>query len=234
MSIRAILFDKDGTLIDFADTFFNACSNIIYHLSNDDKNLAIELATVADFDLQTNTCVATSEIIGGTSLTIAGLWQPLLKRGSVEELSLELDDYFDKYTQISVTDFEFTKPTLKKLAQMGIVLGVGTNDSENNARSHLGQIGIEGMFSFIAGYDSGHGSKPDPGMIEEFARRQGIETWEIIMVGDSLNDLLAGRNAGSKIVAVTSGLAVKTQLEPYADHIIEDISRLPDLISTGL
>ncbi len=231
MTIKAILFDKDGTLIDFADTFFEASSSIIYHLSEGDEAKARQLAAAVDFDLATLTCGAMSEIVGGTSLTIAEIWQPYLNRRSAVELSRELDNYFDKYTEQAVSVFAYTKPTLTRLSEMGIKLGVATNDSESNARSHLSNIGIEDMFFFIAGYDSGHGSKPEPGMVKEFARLTGARPNEMAIVGDSLNDLLAGKNAGIRAVAVTSGVATAEELQPHADYILEDISHLPNLLS---
>lgn len=230
MPVKAILFDKDGTLIDFADTFFDACGAIIHQLSNGDANLAQALADAAEFDLETMSCPAGSQIVAGTSLTIAELWQPFLNRNSTNELSRELDSYFDKYTLETVTAFEFTKTALQELADMELVLGVATNDSENNARAHLKPIGIENMFSFIAGYDSGFGAKPDPGVVKEFARHCNCKTSEVIMVGDSINDLLAGKRAGAIGVAVTSGIADAVDLRDHADHVLDDISQLPKLV----
>jgi phosphoglycolate phosphatase len=231
MTIKAILFDKDGTLIDFADTFFEACANIIHQLGQGDPQKVKELARAVDFNLHTTSCTADSQIVGGTALTIAELWQPILNRPSAVQLARELDSYFDKYTQLAVADFGFTKPTLARLAAMGIILGVATNDSEHNARSHLSAIGIGSMFSFIAGYDSGHGPKPEPGMVIAFASQTGIAINQVAMVGDSINDLLAGRRAGANAVAVTSGIAGDEDLRPHADHVIKDISHLPQLLS---
>ncbi len=230
MSIKAILFDKDGTLIDFADTFFEAVSRIIHYLAKNDTQMVQALADAVQFDMETLTCPSRSQIVAGTSLTIAELWQPFLKRASTTELSRELDGYFDEYTLESVTIFGFTKPALTKLTQMGLKLGVATNDSEDNARSHLKPFGIENMFTFIAGYDSGHGSKPHPGVVEAFAVHCGCQTSETIMVGDSLNDLLAGRSAGAIAIGVTSGIANTNDLLPHADHILKDISLLPEFI----
>ena len=231
MTIKAILFDKDGTLIDFASTFFDACSNIIFHLADNNGAKAQKLADAFKFDLVTKSCSAASEIVGGTSFTIAEIWQPLLQRPSVELLSQELDEYFDEFTKTSVSPFDFTGPTLRTLSSVGIKLGVATNDSERNARSHLNHIGIEQMFDFIAGYDSGHGSKPEPGMVREFSRRADVNVGEVAMVGDSLNDLLAGSNAGARTIAVTSGVATAGELRAHADYVIEDISHLPKLLS---
>ena len=43
------------------------------------------------------------------------------------------------------------------------MLGIATNDGEVPARAHLTRAGILDSFAFVAGYDSGHGAKPDAG-----------------------------------------------------------------------
>ncbi len=231
MIIKAILFDKDGTLIDFADTFFDAVVEVINKLSDGDNTLANKLAQAVQFDLETNSCPASSQIVGGTALTVAELWHPFLESNSALELSLELDAYFDEYTALSVRAFDFTNKALATLKASGIILGVATNDSGSNAINHLEAIGESAAFSFVCGYDSGFGAKPEPGPVEAFARHANVDITQVAMVGDSINDLLAGKNAGAIAIGVTSGIASALELEPFADHIIDDISKLPELIS---
>ena len=84
---------------------------------------------------------------------------------------------------------------------------------------------------FVAGYDSGHGGKPDPGMVIAFARFLDADPSEVAMVGDSLHDLDAARAAGALAVAVLSGPAERAALEPYADVVIDDIGDLPELLA---
>ena len=230
MTIKAVLFDKDGTLINFASTFFQACFDIIHSLGGSDNEKVIQLAKAVGYDLSTKSCPGSSQIVGGTSLTIAACWQPFLNRNSVEDLSRELDQYFDEHTQSSVTEFVFTEPTLTALSTMGIKLGVATNDSEHNAHRHLRSIAIDDLFCFVAGYDSGHGSKPEPGIVRAFANQTGFATSQIAMVGDSINDIIAGKSAGALSIAVTSGIATYDELNSHADYTIGDISQLPDLL----
>ncbi len=230
MDIKAVLFDKDGTLIDFADTFFEACAIVIDRLSNGDAAIADELALAVEFDRATNSCPASSQIVGGTSLSVAQLWHPILQRQSASHLARELDDYFDEYTRLSVRAFAYTKSTLIQLQAMDIVLGVATNDSQANAQAHLAALGIEDMFAFVAGYDSGFGAKPQPGMVTEFCRQYSLPSAQVAMVGDSINDLLAAANAGALAIGVGSGIANFDDLKSHSDHFLKDISHLPDFI----
>jgi phosphoglycolate phosphatase len=71
-----------------------------------------------------------------------------------------------------------------------------TNDAEAPAHAHLNRAGVADLFDFVAGCDSGHGAKPAPGQLLAFARRTGLAPERVVMVGDSLHDLHAGRMPG--------------------------------------
>ena len=123
------------------------------------------------------------------------------------------------------------RPLLSALRDRGLRLGVATNDTEAPARQHLESHGITDCFDFIAGYDSGYGAKPGPGMCLAFAQTLGLEPGRVAMVGDSLHDLEAGRAAGMRTVAVLTGIAKREALAPHADVVLEDIGALPDWLS---
>ena len=93
-------------------------------------------------------------------------------------------------------------------------------------------LGALERFDFIAGYDSGHGLKPGPGMVLAFAETVGIAPHEVAMIGDSLHDLGAGRSAGAGlVVGVLTGPAVAAELAPHADHVLRSIAELPALLA---
>jgi len=85
-------------------------------------------------------------------------------------------------------------------------------------------------FDFIAGFDSGHGAKPGPGMLLAFARACGLAPHQVLMVGDSRHDLAAGRAAGMPTLAVLTGVAEAGDLADLADAVRPDIGHLPDLL----
>jgi phosphoglycolate phosphatase len=121
--------------------------------------------------------------------------------------------------------------SLGALKAMGLRIGLATNDSEASARRQITAMGLDDTVEFIAGYDTGHGSKPDPGMILAFARHIGVEPSRIAMVGDTLHDLECAHAAGALAIAVLSGPAERDVLEPRADHVVEDIRALPALFA---
>jgi phosphoglycolate phosphatase len=82
------------------------------------------------------------------------------------------------------------------------------------------------LFDFVAGCDSGWGGKPAPGQLLAFAERVGVNPLRSVMVGDSLHDLHAGRDAGMKRAAVLTGIAAADELAPHADVVLPDISHL--------
>ena len=114
---------------------------------------------------------------------------------------------------------------------MGLRLGVATNDSERSARRHIAALGLEEAIEFVAGYDSGHGGKPEPGMVLAFARHLGVAPERIAMVGDSRYDLEAGRAAGALTVAVLTGPANRDELAPHADYVVDGLAALPALFA---
>jgi phosphoglycolate phosphatase len=230
LAIKGILFDKDGTLLDFERTYAPGTVDVIADLARGEPVLSLVLAESVDFDLGQQKFRPGSVIIAGTGRLIAEAWLPHLPHWQIESLAAEVDRLYSDYSEMYVAPFEVLDPALQRLEEMGLVLGVATNDAETSARRHIEKIGQKSRFGFIAGYDSGHGAKPGPGMVEAFARHIGAGPHEIMMVGDSLHDLHAGKAAGSLAIAMTTGLAIGSELAPHADHVLDSLSELPDLV----
>jgi phosphoglycolate phosphatase len=119
-------------------------------------------------------------------------------------------------------------PLFARLRAAGLRLGVATNDHEQTARRHL-SAHLHSL-DYIAGFDSGHGGKPGPGMLLAFARACDLAPGQVMMVGDSRHDLIAGRAAGMVTLAVLTGVAGPEDLSPLADALRPDIGHLPALL----
>ncbi|MCB1438283.1 MAG: HAD family hydrolase [Nitratireductor sp.] len=231
MTIKAILFDKDGTLLDFEGTYGPAAAGVIRHLASGDAALARLLAELVEFDLDREAFGESSTVIAGSAADLAELWCEHLAGKDVPDLALEIDALFTDYSRASIVPFQGLNEVLQSLANAGHLMGIATNDSEAGARSQLEIVGISSHFPFVAGYDSGFGAKPDCGMVKAFASHTGIPPSEIAMVGDSLHDMRCARGGGALAVAVASGMASADELAPFADHVIASVRDLPGLVS---
>ncbi|MGH1368667.1 MAG: HAD family hydrolase [Maritimibacter sp.] len=229
MQVRAVLFDKDGTLFAFGATWGRWAAELVIGLAQGDRALARHLGRAVGFDLETQTFEAHGVAAAGTVEEIARAFAPILGQ-PVERLN-------DKITALSATVQAVPavplRPLLGALSARGLKLGLATNDVEASARAQLEAADVSHLFDFIAGYDSGFGAKPAPDMCLAFAEALRIEARHVVMVGDSLHDLLAGRAAGMATVGVLSGVATEAELRPFADVVLPDISALPLWLETG-
>jgi len=228
LPVSAILFDKDGTLFDFQLTWGAWAATALERLSAGDEGRLAEMACAMDYDLGTRKFRPESFVIAGTNAEVAEVLTGVLKEKTFNEILHEIDRLAASVVPVEAVPLD---PLLTRLTDLGYILGVATNDNEEVALSNLDYCRIRGHFEFVSGADTGHGGKPDPGMLNAFARHTGLPEAEIAMVGDSQHDLKAGRAAGMINVAVLTGVAAKEELAPYADHVLPDIGHLPELLS---
>lgn len=223
MPIDALLFDKDGTLFDFAATWAAFGRSFLARIGNGDTVRAARLGAMIGFDYERGQYARDSIVIAGTPGEIAEVLLPELAGHSLAGLVALINEESARAPQVQavpLVDF------LDDMRARGLKLGVATNDGEAPARAHLGAAGVHDKFDFIAGFDSGHGAKPGPGQLLAFADRVGVDPAHVAMVGDSTHDMLAGRAAGMTTVAVLTGLARHDELAPFADVVLPDIGHL--------
>jgi len=231
LAIKAILFDKDGTLIDFEATFNPATAVVIKQVCNNDQALIRQVAETVGFDLASETIRDDSPIIAGTGMDQAGLVAPLLGIDDVPKFAIELDKLFGAACIETVVELPGIRDTLNQLGEQGYTLGVATNDSEANGIGQMEKLEFAPKFVRILGADSGYGQKPQASMVSGFISEFGFKPEEVIMVGDSTHDLEAGRAAGAVTCAVLTGPAKREALEPFADIILSSAAELSAYLS---
>ncbi len=222
--VRAVLFDKDGTLFDFQRTWSGWAMRLLAELGEGDSARMAALAEAIGFDLAARRFRPESPAIAGTPEQAARCLMPALPEMTLAALVSRIDAVAQ---QVELAEAVPLAPLLARLRASGLILGVATNDAEDVARAHLARAHVAEAFTAIFGCDSGHGAKPDPGMCLAFARAVGVEPAEVVMVGDSTHDLQAGRAAGMRCVAVLTGVAGRQTLAPWAEAVLPDIGHLP-------
>lgn len=226
--IRAIIFDKDGTLFDFEATWGAWARSLLLDLAAGDASRAAALGEAIGYDFAHGRFDPASPVIAGTPGEIADALLPHVPGASPLTLVARMNALAATAPQVEAVPLA---PLLAALRTRGLRLGLATNDAEGPARAHLDAAGVLGMFDFVAGFDSGHGAKPGPGQLLAFAEAMGLHPAEVAMVGDSRHDLHAARAARMTAIAVLSGLALAPDLQPFADAVLPDIGHLPDWLA---
>lgn len=222
---RGILFDKDGTLFSFAETWSGWAQRFFMDISGGHREQASKLAAAVGYDFEMAKFERDSMIIAQTPGEIADELVKTAPDLSREYVLTRMNELAGEVSLVQVVDLP---ALLSRFARHGLKLGIATNDSEVPARANMEQLGVTAQFDFIAGFDSGFGAKPAPGMLLAFANQFDLDPADCIMVGDSTHDLHAGRAAGMATVAVLTGLADEIELGPHADVVLPDIGHLPD------
>lgn len=228
--LKGLLFDKDGTLIDFDLTWGPAGHAVITHLAAGRQDVFDRLVAVSDYCVETRRFKPTSHIVAGSSAEYGPVWQEIVGHPNFAEFRTMMDHLFKEEARASLAPIGDPLGILSGLKESGYKIGMATNDSEYGAHEQANALGLMPILDFIAGYDSGYGGKPGPGMVHAFASQCGLREQEVALIGDSTHDLHAARAAGAVAIAVLSGPATREALEPHADYVIESILDLPDLV----
>jgi phosphoglycolate phosphatase len=232
MAIRGILFDKDGTLLDFAATWAPVYRLAAEKTARGDARLAERLLHAGGHDPQLNRLAGNSVLAAGTSHEIAAVWREHVPDWDHAALTRMLDRLFMDEGQSSAVPVPGLAKTLARLKARGLTLGIATSDSRAGIEATLAPFDVLDHFSFLAGYDSGHGVKPGPGMAHAFCRASGLEPGDIAVVGDNLHDLHMGRAAGAGLViGVLTGTGERDALAMQADHVLDSIAELEALLA---
>jgi phosphoglycolate phosphatase len=228
--LKGLLFDKDGTLIDFDKTWGPAAFEVMREMAQGDAAIVARLAELNHFIVEEKRFLRSSPLVAGSSASYGALWADALGRPNGPELHAEMDRRFKHWGLAMVSPIGEPLVVLEALAGEGYRLGIATNDAEASALVQADRLGLMPHLDFVAGYDSGHGGKPEPGMVLAFAAKIGAKPAEVALVGDSTHDLHAARAAGAVAIAVLTGPAPRHELEPHADHVVASIADLPALL----
>ena len=227
MPIRAVLFDKDGTLIDIQATLGPATCDVLRQLSGDSGELFARLANLTRVDTAAGVLLPGCPVISEATDVYGALWARVLGRPLTVDFLQQIDALFLAATLRHLRPIGDPGAVMRALSARGCQLGVVTNDAEGNARQHLHRLGVDRLVAFVSGYDSGFGQKPDAKPVLAFAARVNVAPAEVAVVGDSPHDLISARAAGAVAVAVLSGPNDAAALTAHADALLPSIAHLP-------
>jgi len=217
---RALLVDLDGTLVDSSEALREAGRAGFIALGlldfNDDK-VAFEVARRLEQDQ-----------------AIDDLFSKFHMRKEVEErfLPAYLDAYYSA-VMFKGKPFPKTKKTLQALStRFPLALITLRYVVREQIIDELKHMGLGRYFRVVVTTLDVEKPKPSPEALLVAARKLRVPITKCAIVGDSIVDIQAGKAAGAKTVAVTTGLFTRRELEAQKpDLIIKSIATLPRYLS---
>jgi phosphoglycolate phosphatase len=226
--MRAILFDKDGTLLDFERTWTPLLKRIALEAARGDADRAGKLLEAGGYDAEKARFRAGSVVGAGTTDLIVRLWYPNLHGAAFDAKVEKMDRLFARHGSSSSVAIDGATAALDLLAARGFVMGVATNDATEAARGSLIATGMIRNLPHVFGYDSVPTPKPAADMVVAFCAAARVEPSEIVVVGDNAHDLIMAKSGGAALaLGVTSGNSEAADLAPLADAILGSIRDLP-------
>ena len=232
--IQGILFDKDGTLLDFNATWLPPYREVSEYLANsvNKPELARDLLSKGGYIEETGGWVRDSLLASGSNQQILDFWSreigELIEGDRLEQVRKIFAHAGNSY----VPAIDSLDSFLLDLKDRGYKLGLATMDDQENAHEMIRRLNLTDTFDFVCGGNSGFGVKPDPGMVNAFCEACEIEKTQVMMVGDSPKDLDMGRNAGVALtVGVLTGAHGRAELVSCGDYVLNNITGLVDLLS---
>ena len=220
---RAILFDKDGTLLDYWASWGPINRAAAELAAAGDPTFAARLLAVGGVDQSGRAASPDSLLAAGSAHDIARIWVAAGAGFTVPALTRALDDLF-RASVADVVPVGDLAAILGGLKARGLALGIASSDGEAAIRATVERFSLADFVDFVAGYDSGHGPKPEPGMVRAFCRATGIPPSEVAMVGDTLHDLEMGHAAGCGLkIGVLTGTGTRDRLGEFADLVLDGI-----------
>lgn len=220
--VKALLFDLDGTLLDSVDDLTVAINNTL---------MSKALPTIARSDV--------ALFIGkGARVLVQRALTKACGRAPGEKL---IDEVLPRYLQeMKLAEGTRTKqiPTvpeaLARLQKAGFKMAIVTNKPANVARKLVTQFNLLDFFETLIGAGDVDTIKPDPKMLIEAAHRMGVGIEDCVMIGDSMNDSFAAKNARISALLVKTGynegIAIDQWAKEYApnDLVFDTMAQLAD------
>jgi phosphoglycolate phosphatase len=229
--IQAIVFDKDGTLIDFDAMWGGWIATLARRLEAATYvTLAPQLFAAVGFDPATGHVDPAAPLAIGTMTDLRDLAAEVLRAAGLTPASAAAAIQSAWYIPDPVA---LAKPLADlprlfgALRARGMRIAIATTDDRAPTEATLAALGVAGMVGALACGDDGHPIKPAPDAILNICAQLGIAPADSAMIGDTLADVRMGRGAGAGLViGVRSGVGAPALLAAEADLVLDSVADL--------
>jgi phosphoglycolate phosphatase len=221
-SIKLVIFDLDGTLIDSRLDLVHSVNAALRHIGRPELPDDVIASYVGD-----GAPILIQRALGGEVIEEA-----LVRKGLEFFLSYYREHKLD-HTTIYPGIAEALAAVQRSSNGTPRKMAVLTNKPVNPSRAIVEALGLRPFFCQIYGGNSFATKKPDPEGALKLLQETGVQPEQAAIVGDSNVDVRTGRNAGLWTVGVTYGFATHTLEDEPPDVLVEEPRELGVVFSDG-
>ncbi|MCG3225391.1 MAG: HAD family phosphatase [Candidatus Heimdallarchaeota archaeon] len=228
-NVDTLLFDMDGTLTDLGkrwyDPFFRAYDILRPNISQAKKKEVFEKTLISIMETQMGRA---------KMLKIKTFWR------ASRDLELSLVDTYRaiKFLRKDPLAFKDIQPldgveeVLETLRSRGYTIALVTSAGDDTVGKAKLKLKMLNSFDLIVTRNSVKRIKPYPDAILFASQGLGKDPSSCVMIGDFPQDVQAGKNAGTKTIAILGLNAKYTRerlIEQKPDALLSNIQELPEL-----
>jgi phosphoglycolate phosphatase-like HAD superfamily hydrolase len=229
--IELVVFDKDGTLIDFHAMWGGWATELQDRLAAaTHKSLGDSVLDLLGVDRASST-VLPHGLLAATPMARI--------RDRVQELLLERGTDAGAAEAVMASAWHAPDPVslARPLADLRRLFGalrdsgrriaIVTSDDRDPTERTLEALGVTELLDAVACADDGHRVKPAPDAVLAVCAALGVDPSRTAVVGDAPSDLRMGRAAGvARVIAVLTGVGDAATLGPLADLVLDSVDEL--------
>ena len=205
-SVKAILWDMDGVLLDLIKLDYAVCNVLLKKIISPDANIPQTLIRL------------------GFALAPADFWKFMLSEAKIQHTEAQLSELIRSYEKERLrATYELAdgiEAIVAEAARAGLSMAVVSNNATADVEKIILDAGISSSFRTIIGNDLGVPKKPAPDTYLLAAQRLEVDISKCAIVEDSLLGLEAARRAGAFSIGVSTG---GTSFEALSDSPFSDV-----------
>ena len=231
--VKAILFDKDGTLTNIDNMWVEPTEMVIrnilkQHIKQDSPitiEQMLELLGIVQGEIVPNSVIASGTV--EDMLDEIGKYFPIDKKALYDVVLEDFRQYLLAHPDmiIPIGDVAFL---ISELKHKGIKVGVVTNDSYIPTKTIFEILKVWHLFDFVATPDE-YPAKPASDSLIGASEHLAVPLHEIFYVGDSYLDMAYAKHCGGGIAVLTSGSDVQ-KMKEQSLLVLDSVKQLLDFV----
>jgi HAD superfamily hydrolase (TIGR01509 family) len=220
MTIKAVIFDLDGTLASF---------NLDYRALRSEVRSFLLIKGIPASVLSINESIF--EMLNKANIFFKNSGKSARAINKTRNEVLDIAEKHEMEAARTTGLLPGVTETLEALKKMKLKLGLCTISSQKSTEYILKRFRISKFFDAVVPRNKVKEVKPDPEHLEVVLADLGIKAEETMLVGDSGRDMRCARDVGTVAVGLPTGISTQQELaNAGANYFLTSITDLPSLV----